>query len=73
MFVKDGNDIASLIAAFKAVKDTMRPVVVHIHTLKGKGYLPAETHKEQWHWGMPFDLNTGAPKYDFREWRIIPT
>lgn len=65
MFVKDGNDIASLIAAFKAVKDTMRPVVVHIHTLKGKGYLPAETHKEQWHWGMPFDLNTGAPKYDF--------
>lgn len=65
MFVKDGNDIASLIAAFKAVKDTMRPVVVHIHTLKGKGYLPAETHKEQWHWGMPFDLKTGAPKYDF--------
>lgn len=65
MFVKDGNDIASLIAAFKAVKDTTRPVVVHIHTLKGKGYLPAETHKEQWHWGMPFDLKTGAPKYDF--------
>lgn len=64
-FVKDGNDIASLIAAFKAVKDTTRPVVVHIHTLKGKGYLPAETHKEQWHWGMPFDLKTGAPKYDF--------
>ena len=60
-----GNDIASLIAAFKAVKDTTRPVVVHIHTLKGKGYLPAETHKEQWHWGMPFDLKTGAPKYDF--------
>ncbi|CDB97509.1 putative 1-deoxy-D-xylulose-5-phosphate synthase [Bacteroides sp. CAG:443] len=65
MFVKDGNDIASLIAAFKAVKDTTRPVVVHIHTLKGKGYLPAETHKEQWHWGMPFDLKTGGPKYDF--------
>lgn len=65
MFVKDGNDIASLIAAFKAVKDTTRPVVVHIHTLKGKGYLPAEIHKEQWHWGMPFDLKTGAPKYDF--------
>lgn len=65
MFVKDGNDIASLIAAFKGVKDTTRPVVVHIHTLKGKGYLPAETHKEQWHWGMPFDLKTGAPKLDF--------
>lgn len=65
MFVKDGNDIASLITAFKTVKDTTRPVVVHIHTLKGKGYLPAETHKEQWHWGMPFDLKTGTPKYDF--------
>ena len=65
LYVKDGNDIASLITAFSSVKDTPRPVVVHIHTLKGKGYLPAETHKEQWHWGMPFDLKTGNPKYDF--------
>lgn len=65
LYVKNGNDIASLITAFSSVKDTPRPVVVHIHTLKGKGYLPAETHKEQWHWGMPFDLKTGNPKYDF--------
>lgn len=46
LYVKDGNDIASLITALSSVKDTPRPVVVHIHTLKGKGYLPAETHKE---------------------------
>lgn len=47
-FVADGNDIASLIEAFKAVKDSTQPVVVHIVTQKGKGYAPAEQHKETW-------------------------
>jgi 1-deoxy-D-xylulose-5-phosphate synthase len=60
-FVKDGNDMAQLVEAFRAVKDIDHPVVVHICTLKGKGFLPAETHKEQFHWGMPFDLKTGEP------------
>lgn len=58
-FVADGNDIASLIAAFSAVKDTDHPTVVHIATKKGKGYPPAETQKENWHWHMPFDPETG--------------
>ena len=31
--------------------------------LKGKGFKPAELHKEQWHWGMPFELATGEPKF----------
>lgn len=58
-FVADGNDIASLIAAFSAVKGTDHPTVVHIVTKKGKGYPPAETEKENWHWHMPFDPETG--------------
>lgn len=64
VYVADGNDIPSLIAAFSSVKDTSKPIVVHIHTEKGKGYAPAETEKERFHWGMPFDLATGNPKID---------
>ena len=62
LYVKEGNDIEALTAAFRQVKDTPRPVVVHIRTLKGKGYAPAERQKERFHWGMPFDLATGEPK-----------
>lgn len=63
-FVADGNDIASLIEAFKAVKDTKKPVVVHIVTQKGKGYAPAEQHKEAWHYCAPFHPETGEPLMD---------
>ena len=59
LYVNDGNDIEALIAAFEQVKDTTHPVVVHINTLKGKGYAPAEANKEKWHWHMPFDIQTG--------------
>ena len=55
-FVKDGNNIESLIETFKKVKDTDHPVVIHMHTLKGKGYEDAEINKEAFHWVMPFDL-----------------
>lgn len=64
VFVKYGNDIPSLIEAFASVKDTTKPIVVHICTEKGKGYAPAEANKERFHWGMPFDLATGSSKYD---------
>lgn len=59
IYVDKGNDIASLIEAFEKVKDTKKAVVVHINTLKGKGYAPAEQIKEEWHWHMPFDIATG--------------
>lgn len=61
VFVKNGNDIPSLIEAFKQIKDSTYPVVVHICTQKGKGYAPAEQDKETWHWCMPFDPETGKP------------
>lgn len=65
VFVKDGNDISSLIKAFEGVKDSKKPVVVHIVTQKGKGYAPAEKDKETWHWHMPFDPETGKSLFDF--------
>ena len=58
-YVEQGNDIEALIAAFREVKDTPHPTVVHIHTEKGHGYQPAVDNKEGWHWNMPFDLKTG--------------
>ena len=63
IFVKDGNNISDLISAFEQVKDNTNPVVVHIVTEKGKGYSLAEKHKEDWHWHMPFDIETGISPY----------
>lgn len=67
IYVDKGNDIASLIEAFEKVKDTKKAIVVHINTLKGKGYAPAEQNKEQWHWHMPFDIATGESLFKGRE------
>ncbi|ETI90804.1 MAG: 1-deoxy-d-xylulose-5-phosphate synthase [Clostridium butyricum DORA_1] len=61
-YVNDGHDFDQLISVFNKVKDTDHPVVIHIHTIKGKGFELAETNKEQWHWGMPFVLETGDSK-----------
>ena len=52
-YLEEGNDVEKLIALFEKVKDTNKPTVVHIHTLKGKGYEPAEADKETYHWQMP--------------------
>ena len=56
-YVENGNDIEDLIEAFESVKDTNKPTVVHIHTLKGKGFKPAEENKEWGHWSLPHLLD----------------
>ncbi|MBQ3875619.1 MAG: 1-deoxy-D-xylulose-5-phosphate synthase, partial [Bacteroidaceae bacterium] len=58
-YLEEGNDVEKLIEVFKSVKGTKVPTVVHIHTEKGRGFAPAVEHKEQWHWGMPFNIETG--------------
>ena len=63
VYVDHGNDLRELIGAFKQVKDSKKPVVVHINTLKGKGYKPAEEHKEEWHWHLRFDIETGKSHF----------
>ncbi len=65
IYEENGNNIAALIKAFQQVKDATKPVVVHIHTQKGKGYALAEQNREAWHWTMPFDRATGKPTIDF--------
>ena len=61
-FVADGNDLSAMIETLRAVKDAKKPVVLHIVTEKGKGFAPAEQHKEDWHYCAPFDRKTGKRK-----------
>ena len=62
VFVHDGNDINEIVDALEKVKDTDCPVVIHMCTVKGKGYLPAELNRENWHYMGPFDIDTGKLK-----------
>lgn len=65
IYEKEGNNIEKLIEVFKKVKDIDHPIVVHINTQKGKGYKLAEENKENWHWALPFNKDTGIPSMDF--------
>ena len=67
IYVNDGNDVQALIEAFSKVKDIQHPIVVHINTLKGKGYERAEQDKETYHWRTPFNPETGEAKVSYEE------
>ena len=58
-YVADGNNQENMIKVLQELKDVKKPTVLHIHTLKGKGYAPAEENKERWHWSLPFNRKTG--------------
>lgn len=58
-YLEEGNNLDALIELFQAVKDTKSPVVLHIHTIKGKGFAFAEENREKFHAGGPFSLETG--------------
>ena len=59
-YLEEGNDVEKLIEVFRSVKDTNEPTVVHIHTEKGHGFIPAVENKEAWHYGMPFNKEDGS-------------
>lgn len=63
-FVRDGNDFCEIVTALEKVKDTDHPVVVHMCTVKGKGYRFAEADKENWHYMGPFDIDTGKERQE---------
>ncbi len=68
IYIEEGNNIEVLINEFKKIKDIKRPIVVHIHTLKGKGYKPAEKYKENYHWQLPgFMDKKQNKKVDFNQ------
>ncbi|MBP2690834.1 MAG: 1-deoxy-D-xylulose-5-phosphate synthase [Muribaculaceae bacterium] len=59
IYVGQGNSLEALIAAFSKVKDSERPVVVHLNTVKGLGLPVAEEHKERFHFHGPFNPESG--------------
>ena len=61
-YVADGNDAEELIRVFSEEKDRDRPIVIHIHTQKGKGLPFAEDDPEGWHRHAPFHVETGIAK-----------
>ncbi len=61
-YLDDGHDINKLIELFEEVKNIDHPIVLHIHTIKGKGLPYAEKNREPWHYNGNFDPETGEPK-----------
>ena len=64
-YLEDGHDTTKLVELFRSVKDIDHPVVLHIHTIKGKGLPYAEQNREMWHAGGPFHVEDGTPLYPF--------
>lgn len=62
-YLEDGHNIEKLIELFQSVKNIDHPVVLHIHTIKGKGLAYAEENRERWHAGGPFNVEDGSPKF----------
>lgn len=57
----DGHNISQLCEAMDSAKMVSRPAVIHINTLKGRGYDFAEDSPEKFHGISKFDINTGEP------------
>lgn len=62
VYVAEGNDMKTMVEAMRQAKLSDHPVVVHVNTQKGQGYVPAERDREAWHHRNPFDVTTGALK-----------
>ena len=70
----DGNDIGELVSTLNNIKDIPGPKLLHIHTVKGKGYKPAEEEQSIWHAPGKFNVETGErlsgngeKKYKYQE------
>ncbi len=57
----DGHNVEEMVMAFERAFRLRKPIIVHVKTVKGKGYGPAEKHPERFHGIGPFDLTTGYP------------
>ncbi len=55
----DGNDIGQLVTTLTNIKDIRGPKILHVRTIKGKGYKPAEQNQTIWHAPGTFDIKTG--------------
>ncbi len=75
MGVIDGHDVRAVRTALKEALAAQRPVVVHVATVKGKGFAPAEEGDlegmEKWHAAKPKSIANGAPARPPRQARRL--
>lgn len=64
----DGHDVKRLVKVFNEVKDMTGPKIIHLHTVKGKGYAPAEADPTTWHAPGRFNEETGERVKDRAEY-----
>jgi 1-deoxy-D-xylulose-5-phosphate synthase len=57
----DGHDFHRLLDALATARDSEQPIILHVSTMKGRGYPPAENNPERWHSTGPFEITTGEP------------
>lgn len=55
----DGHNLTQLFETFKQAEKVNGPVLIHVITVKGKGYLPAEVDSHAWHGGGPYKIESG--------------
>ena len=60
IYVNDGNNLQKVIDAYRKAKDSDHPVVIHLNTQKGEGYVPAEEYRERFHYRDPYIISSGA-------------
>ncbi len=60
VYAEDGNDVLAMVDVFEKLKDIDHPVVLHVHTQKGKGFWAAENNREVFHSGGPFSVEKGT-------------
>ncbi len=58
----NGHDITGMAKVFREASKYQGPVLIHVLTRKGKGYLPAERHPARFHGAEPFHIETGLPQ-----------
>ena len=63
----DGSNIQLMARIFREARRYNGPVVVHVKTVKGKGFAPAERHPARFHGAEPFEIETGLPKVTKRK------
>lgn len=69
----DGHNLTELLTAFEHAKSQEIPVLVHVHTVKGKGYPLAEEDPVTWHAVQLFDPSSGMAKQPAQPVRLPPT
>lgn len=59
----DGHNVRAIMDVLTDAKRCKGPVLVHVLTKKGKGYIPAERHPSRFHGTEPFEVETGLPRF----------